>query len=142
MPGGITPDGSVKWFVEGDEYSEKKLPNGKVRLEGRDATEKNQFFEITIKHPSRPDNRALFLLQLQQHVFEAVRDKSVNRLTVYMPVEDRQSGYPVPSEKSATNYRPSNRDQWSIYIDWSLKLSDIPRKRLQKWLSRRGQVVK
>jgi hypothetical protein len=127
MPGGITPNGSVKWFIEGDSYTAKKLPNGKHRLEGEDGTRKNQYFKIIIQHPSRSDNRALFLLQLQQQVLQAIKDRGVKAVTLFMPVEDAQSGYRVPSSKEKANYRATNPDHWRIYVDWSAKVPSVPR---------------
>ena len=98
MPGGFTRNGSMKWFVNADgKEKETKDGNGKWRLEGKDRTEKDGFFKITIQHPSGAANRVKFLRQLQQHVDRALADDTIERMTVYMPVEDATSGYQVPS---------------------------------------------
>jgi hypothetical protein len=141
MPGGFTPNGSVKWFLKADRKDkETDESGGKWRLEGKDGTEKNNFFWITIKHPSNGSNRVKFLAQLAQHVARALADPLLQEVTLCMPVEDRTSDYQPPLDVPG-NYDPNNPGDWQIHVDWSRKVSDLPAELRQGWQSSTGSLI-
>lgn len=120
MPGGFTPNGSVKWFVEAD-TKDSEVPQGsKIRLEGRDEIDKDHFFQITIRYPKNSTNRTKF----QALLTAAGQNGTDEALTLTMPIEDQGSGYTIPSPADPANYDPEVAAHWHIYVDWPVKLSD------------------
>ena len=130
MPGGFTPNGSVRWFLEADRTErEIERGNGRYRLEGKDRTEKGYFMKVTIRYPSNAENRQRMIAQLKDQLSRATLE-NVGALTLYMPVEDEPSGY-QPGQgnnphRSNDLSSPLDPDQWQIYVDWSARKADLP----------------
>jgi hypothetical protein len=142
MPGGITPNGSVRWFIEADKHeNESDRGNSKFLLEGSDRTQRDQFIGLTVQLPSLAANRAALLSQLQEQLSKATADNRIASVTVYLPLEDASSEYSVPSPSDSNNYDPDDASHWQIYFDWSLKVSDLPANVRQGWRSSKGSPL-
>jgi hypothetical protein len=125
MPGGITPDGSVRWFIEALK-AEKEMTNGsKLRLDGRDPTNRGDFLKVSIRIPSNQVNREKFIAQLRAQL-----DNATTHVTLYMPNEDESNGY-APGAGNRP-FQSDNLDvellepEWQIYFDWSITKPDLP----------------
>jgi hypothetical protein len=130
MPGAITPNGSLKWFFHTEQ----------MKVEGKENSGANQFFQVTIQHPSVPDNRKRFLEKLARDVDEALSNPNVKSTTVYWPIEDRSSGFDTPIDEPP-HYDPKVPDHWHVYIDWSKTKSDLPDAVREGWLTRTGTTI-
>ena len=133
MPGGVTPDGSVRWFIEAPK-APKETPRGsKLRLDGKDDTNRGDFLKVSIRIPSNQANRARFIAQLGEQLLNAT-----THVTLYMPNEDQSNGY-GPGQGN----RPPQSDdlnvaltepEWQIYFDWSITKPNLPANLQNGWL--------
>jgi len=148
MPGGITPNGSVRWFVESEStrasVKDSDQGNGKHRLEGNGSTVKGNYFEIIIRYPSGADNRAQVIAQLMTQL-SAATSSGADNLTLYLPIEDKTSGYdpgqgknPLRSDDLNANLGPTD---WQIYFDWSKTKADLPPAFRNGWKYRDGTPI-
>jgi hypothetical protein len=106
MPGGFSGNGSVTWFVEVKQAKPNTKPGsgGKYRHEGKEDTDKDQRFGVTIQFPQDATERLAFRQQLYD-AWSTSSNSSVTAVVLSIPVEDVGSGYTPPA-----------KDQ--IVIDW------------------------
>jgi hypothetical protein len=124
MPGGITGDSSARWFMDVDDArpgftkinSHQGVGGRGLRHEGIFETG-GGYFEISIEIPkdtaTRPTAQDDFANALLAAATLAKGAPSGTRVTIPVPIQDRQSGYPVPDANT-----PLPNDQYQITIDW------------------------
>ena len=136
MPGGLAPNGSVRWFIEALKPQKDAAKGTKWRLDGKDDTKKGDFLKVVIQMPSDPANRTNFINQLREQLTKATAP-GTDAVTFYMPLEDSNNGYapgegnrPLQSDNMDVEL---GEDDWQVYFDWSKTKSDLPSNLQNGW---------
>jgi hypothetical protein len=125
MPGGITGDSSVKWFMDmsdarpgSTQINSHQGRNGRgLRHEGvEDQTLEKAYFEISIElpsdNPTKDKAKEEFIDELEKALVQAraAAPNSRAKITFKVPIQDIQSGYNPPDNP--------RDDQYQIWINW------------------------